>query len=133
MDNVYLLTSGDYSDYAIHGVFSTREKAEAAKGYCEQHRGIGGYRVEEHTMDPEPEEHLGGYTATLYIDSGDHYDEPRWHHYVNPARDPHVYGFAHKRVRGYGKTPEQATRRVAEYRRRVLADPRSPADIAEYE
>lgn len=27
---VYILTSGEYSDYAIQGVFSTREKAEEA-------------------------------------------------------------------------------------------------------
>lgn len=28
MINVYLVTAGSYSDYGIHGVFSTREKAK---------------------------------------------------------------------------------------------------------
>lgn len=28
--NIYILTSGEYSDYRIHSVYSTQEKAEEA-------------------------------------------------------------------------------------------------------
>lgn len=46
MEKVYIVTSGDYSDYAIEAVFSTREKAEE---YVDAHGSD--YRVEEYPVD----------------------------------------------------------------------------------
>ena len=46
MEKVYIVTSGDYSDYHIAAVFSTREKAEE---YVDAHGSD--YRVEEYPVD----------------------------------------------------------------------------------
>lgn len=40
MDNIYLVTSGEYSDYGIHAAFSTEKKAQA---YIESSTGISVY------------------------------------------------------------------------------------------
>lgn len=48
---VYIVTSGEYSDYSIHAVFSTKEKAEeyiAHNGYFSD-----SYEIEEYVMDGE--------------------------------------------------------------------------------
>lgn len=50
MEKVYIVTSGEYSDYQINAVFSTREKAEE----CVDIQGTG-YRIEEFPID-EPME-----------------------------------------------------------------------------
>lgn len=51
MAKVYLLTQGEYSEYHIVGVYSTREKAEAHKP---NHRNYFGTDpdIEEHELDP---------------------------------------------------------------------------------
>lgn len=46
MDKVYIITYGDYSDYTICAVFSTRDKAEE---YIQQHGNV--FRIEEHLLD----------------------------------------------------------------------------------
>lgn len=43
MKNIFVVTSGQYSDYSITAVFSTRELAEEfikdfPRRYCDQHR-----------------------------------------------------------------------------------------------
>lgn len=48
MAKIYIVTSGDYSDYSINAVFSTKEKAEE---YVQQH-GTD-YRVEDYDIDEE--------------------------------------------------------------------------------
>lgn len=48
MDKVYIITYGNYSDYSICAVFSTRDKAEE---YIQQHGNV--YRIEEHLLDEE--------------------------------------------------------------------------------
>lgn len=50
MDKVYIITYGDYSDYTICAVFSTRDKAEE---YIQQHGDT--YRIEEYSVDEEIE------------------------------------------------------------------------------
>jgi hypothetical protein len=45
---IYIITSGEYSDYHICAVFTTREKAD---DYVQQ-KGLG-YRIEEHDLDKE--------------------------------------------------------------------------------
>ena len=48
---VYIVTSGEYSDYSIHAVFSTREKAEE---YIEHEEYFSdSYKIEEYVMDGE--------------------------------------------------------------------------------
>lgn len=66
MSNVYIITSGDYSEYSICSVWSSKEKAEnlclllnAGKNYEE-------YQVEEYPLDVSPFENsyfLMGYRA----------------------------------------------------------------------
>lgn len=51
MDKVYIITYGDYSDYSICAVFSTRDKAE---GYIQQHGNV--FRIEEHLLDETVEQ-----------------------------------------------------------------------------
>lgn len=51
MDKVYIITYGDYSDYSICAVFSTRNKAEE---YIQQHGNT--FRIEEHLLDEEVEQ-----------------------------------------------------------------------------
>lgn len=46
MDKVYIITYGNYSDYSICAVFSTRDKAEE---YIQQHGNV--FRIEEHLLD----------------------------------------------------------------------------------
>jgi hypothetical protein len=48
MDKVYIITYGNYSDYSICAVFSTRDKAEE---YIQQHGNV--FRIEEHLLDEE--------------------------------------------------------------------------------
>ena len=48
MAKIYIVTSGDYSDYTIEAVFSTKEKAEE---YVQQH-GTN-YRIEDYDIDEE--------------------------------------------------------------------------------
>ena len=50
-NKVYIVTSGEYSDYAIEAVFSTIEKA---KEYVDAHGSD--YRVEEYPVDDTPVE-----------------------------------------------------------------------------
>lgn len=51
MDKVYIITYGDYSDYTICAVFSTRDKAEE---YIQQHGDT--YRIEEYSVDEKIEQ-----------------------------------------------------------------------------
>jgi hypothetical protein len=48
MKKIYIVTSGEYSDYNIDAVFSTREKAEE---YIQQHGTQ--YQIEPHGVDEE--------------------------------------------------------------------------------
>ena len=51
MDKVYIITYGNYSDYSICAVFSTKDKAEE---YVQQHGNT--FRIEEHLLDEEVEQ-----------------------------------------------------------------------------
>lgn len=53
--NTYLVTHGDYSDYTVDGVFSTKEKAEEYVATYEHPRAFNygpKFRIEEHSLDP---------------------------------------------------------------------------------
>ena len=52
MSKVYIVTSGEYSDYHIDAVFTTREKAEqfcAVHNTCERYSNF--YNIEEYDVD----------------------------------------------------------------------------------
>lgn len=77
MSNVYIVTSGEYSDYGIVQVFSTRELAEK---YIEEGKGIRkDCEIEEWILDPvilKPE-----LVCNVHIERNGsiyHCDEPRF-------------------------------------------------------
>jgi hypothetical protein len=58
---IYIVTSGEYSDYGIEAVFTTKEKAN---DYVEQHGTY--YNIEEYDLDEEVEKK----TQLWYIEFG---------------------------------------------------------------
>lgn len=50
MTTIYVVTSGDYSDYQIHGVFSTAAKAQAFIDH-EREQMWGAAEIEQWTLD----------------------------------------------------------------------------------
>lgn len=60
---VFIVTSGDYSDYHIDRVFSAREKAREFV----DHMG-GCYEIEEYSLDEETPRGVFGYRVSLYKD-----------------------------------------------------------------
>lgn len=77
MTTVYLVTSGEYSDYGVDGAFSTREKAVAwINGEDDD------YEIEEYDIDPEI--HPGRFEFCAEFQNGslislDNYIK-HWHH-----------------------------------------------------
>lgn len=60
---VYIVTSGDYSDYHIEGVYSTMEKAEDASKLHASENSIAQWGVDETEQHPD-----GLYYFSVYID-----------------------------------------------------------------
>jgi len=50
---IYLVTSGEYSNYSIDAAFSTREKAQAWIDY-DKNKPKRGYVIENYDIDPDP-------------------------------------------------------------------------------
>jgi hypothetical protein len=49
---IYLVTSGDYSDYSVDGAYSSREKAQVCIDYQRnRHNSYVDYRIEEYVLD----------------------------------------------------------------------------------
>lgn len=68
MDIVFIVTSGDYSDYQIEAVFSTREKAEA---YINAKGTDYDWEVNEYELDLESTEcHDAMYNLTIDVVTG---------------------------------------------------------------
>lgn len=59
---IYIVTSGEYSDYSIEAVFSTKNKAES---YIQQH-GTG-YRIEKYDLDEEVEKKTQIWSVTFNL------------------------------------------------------------------
>ena len=59
-NNIYIITSGDYSDYSIEAVFSTREKAEEYLQYHDDE-----YRIEEYELDKDIEREEGSWMVRI--------------------------------------------------------------------
>lgn len=67
MAKVYVLTTGEYSEYGIEGVFSTRELAESARAV-----GIPDGDVEEYDLDEMVAFEVGPmWTASIDKETGD--------------------------------------------------------------
>lgn len=64
MAKIYIVTSGEYSDYCIIAVFSTKEKAEA---YVQQH-GTN-YRVEDYDIDEEVKKETKVWRVVMSFDN----------------------------------------------------------------
>ena len=60
MSKIYIVTSGNYSDYSIRSVFSTEEKAQAYVNVLEHYEVID-FSIEEHDVDEEAFELRDGY------------------------------------------------------------------------
>jgi hypothetical protein len=73
MAKIYVVTSGDYSDYRIDAVFSTKEKAEELLARKGHHRSDGGenyvrygrYTIEEYDLDPDDTGILPKWNVTI--------------------------------------------------------------------
>ena len=64
MAKIYIVTSGDYSDYRIDAVFSTKEKAEE---YVQQH-GTN-YRIEDYDIDEEVKKEIKIWCVKMRFDN----------------------------------------------------------------
>ena len=65
MSKVYLVTSGEYSDYSVDGAFSSEDKAKAWIGSLTEI-----YSIEEHNLDPDPDEARGSWTVWIPFRGG---------------------------------------------------------------
>lgn len=61
---VYIVTSGDYSDYHIERVFSTREKAQE---YLDHRGNAERAKIEEYNLDEETPRGVFGYSVLFYL------------------------------------------------------------------
>lgn len=64
MRNVYIITSGEYSEYSIDSVWSSKEEAERLCALLNVGRGYEDYRVEEHSLNVSY--HASGYLVSCY-------------------------------------------------------------------
>jgi hypothetical protein len=62
---IYIVTSGEYSEYEINAVFSTKEKANA---YIQQHGTY--YDIEEYDLDEEVEKKTQLWSIVFCIEDG---------------------------------------------------------------
>ena len=51
MAKIYLITSGNYSDYSVWGVCSTKKKAEQTIKILDKEKHYDDFRIEEFTLD----------------------------------------------------------------------------------
>ena len=125
--NIYILTTGEYSDISIQGVFSNKEKAEEFKekflkgsSYCHSYTRITEYTLDELVNKPFQ------FIAQSYIDSDDvsieygnksDFKETFVTEFVSPAGSYLRY----IRITAFGDTPEQAINRVVEIKTQILS------------
>ncbi|MDD4515668.1 hypothetical protein [Massilibacteroides sp.] len=60
MENIFVVTKGEYSDYHICGVFSTKKKAKLFIASIKSHE-IDDYQIEKYTLNPYDIELSNGY------------------------------------------------------------------------
>jgi len=97
METIYILTEGDYSDYHIIGVYSTKELAEKAQFVYENSQ------IEEYTLDNVPDYPPGMKAWFVFIDDAKP-DELRSHQTTPSAGQipsEHEYHFDYMNESGY--------------------------------
>lgn len=73
-NRVWTIESGEYSDYQIHGVYSSRQKAQQVLDFME--RGAYSPWIEERTLDPAVHEIRQGMNVyTIRMDSAGNVEE----------------------------------------------------------
>jgi hypothetical protein len=134
---VYLVTSGNYSDYGVDAVFSTREMAEAAVAIANARRRAAAeiqdsklwpddlYDIEEKLLDVWPTSEGGAFE--VWITDGGAVTYAAWTHSYEPdmpARigNDHLVGRPSTFI-GYGETAEHARRSAEELRRVTITTP----------
>ena len=71
MNTVYVITEGDYSDYHIVAVCSTRKKAKALAAKLKRLKEIDGdHQIEEYPIDEEPRRE-NVWRCNLNVDTGE--------------------------------------------------------------
>ena len=70
---IYLISKGSYSDYHIHSIWSTREKAERMEKILNHARWYGANDIEELEMDAEQPDRPG-YRVSLDLTTGEYLD-----------------------------------------------------------
>lgn len=73
MTTIYIVTSGEYSDYGIDGIFSTKSKAETFIEECKKQTYLkSDYEAEEWELDDKTESTVAtSWDAVLDIATGD--------------------------------------------------------------
>jgi hypothetical protein len=73
MRKIYIVTSGSYSDYGIHTVFESEEKAEEFIAYAERKNKYCDYRIEDYAIADSVEGYkLENYEVVSAV-SGDYF------------------------------------------------------------
>ena len=99
MKNVYLVTQGEYSNYHIEGIFSTKKKADT---FCKTLREIG-TRYDRPQVETYPlDDQVGAkstpfWSVTIRLDTGAMWDKP-WESICVTTHPDHQQGFKY----GYG-------------------------------
>lgn len=125
--NIYILTTGEYSDKSIQGVFSNKEKAEEFKqnllkgnSYCDACASIAEYILDELVNKPFQ------FIAKTYIHSDyvsikygnkSEYKETSVTEFVSPDGSYLIYA----PITAFGDTPQQAINRVVEIKTQILS------------
>lgn len=140
---VYLVTRGDYSDYRVVGVFSTRELAQAYldnevahmsaryEGNGEWRYYSGDWEIEEYPLDEPPEAKVGAWR--VYLAKDGKVLRSKWHDNDDPAHPAEKcidLGYptgAREHICGYGPTLEHARRSAEEFHRVWLTTPEAVA------
>lgn len=143
MTEVYLVTSGEYSEYYVDSVWSTREAAQEYIDLNEKHNerifGVGCTNIEVFALNTkkpslgfeakcvlhsgEPlgaaEECVLGFGGALDRVESVVYNSSYGRQFgLTPEGDEHSFEF----VRGQGKTPDAALKSARDYRAFVLAE-----------
>ena len=129
MAKIWIVTSGDYSAYAIDAVFSTEELAQAYVRHLTGPEEWADYHVEEYELDVPREEWPGAWLVRVLRDGSVFSEE--WSDGSSP-RDRPVHFDAMTTYPehwvGCGPTPEHARRSAEQLRREMLALPFLEAD-----
>lgn len=123
MSKVYLVSSGEYSDYSIDGIFSSKEKAMAFMYHFHKEDGYGGYNdVAEREVDPWGEQIDQGLTLwRVYIRKQGDTDRCSM---IDPSSNEVGYEFYGNALcfQVWAKNQDHAIKIAGERRARIIAD-----------